>query len=127
MHSALLLAFAPYKATIYSQEVIGPYIADFLITPSNIILEVDGGIHLRRAQMAHDRSRDTYLSNRGFRVLRVTNIQVGRSSRRIAQRILKHSLPLEMKTNPIRITICKPGRSEHLISSSARRAGRKWL
>jgi len=54
------------------QEVIGPYIADFMCPTRSLIIEVDGDTH----DEAKDRLRDDVLAQFGFRVLRVTNLEV---------------------------------------------------
>jgi very-short-patch-repair endonuclease len=54
------------------QSVIGPFIADFLCPQKALIVEVDGDTH----DAAKDRLRDDILAERGFDVLRVTNLDV---------------------------------------------------
>ncbi len=54
------------------QEVIGPYIADFMCPARALIVEVDGDTH----DEAKDRLRDDVLAQFGFFVLRVTNLDV---------------------------------------------------
>ena len=54
------------------QEVIGPYIADFMCPSRALIVEVDGDTH----DEAKDRLRDDILAQFGFLVLRVTNHDV---------------------------------------------------
>jgi very-short-patch-repair endonuclease len=54
------------------QEVIGPFIADFMCPARALIVEVDGDTH----DEAKDRLRDDDLVDRGFLVLRVTNQDV---------------------------------------------------
>ncbi|MDX2211129.1 MAG: DUF559 domain-containing protein [Sphingopyxis sp.] len=54
------------------QEVIGPYIADFMCPACALIVEVDGDTH----DAAKDRLRDDELAQHGFLVLRVTNYDV---------------------------------------------------
>lgn len=51
------------------QEVIGPFIADFMCPARALIVEVDGDTH----DEAKDRLRDGELAGFGFLVLRVTN------------------------------------------------------
>ena len=51
------------------QEVIGPFIADFMCPARALIVEVDGDTH----DEAKDRLRDEELAEFGFLVLRVTN------------------------------------------------------
>ena len=54
------------------QQVIGPYIADFMCPSRSLIVEVDGDTH----DEMKDRLRDDYLAEFGFAVLRVTNADV---------------------------------------------------
>jgi len=54
------------------QSVIGPFIADFLCPQKALIVEVDGDTH----DETKDRLRDDMLAERGFLVLRVTNLDV---------------------------------------------------
>jgi len=49
----------------------GFFIADFFCFENNLIIEVDGNIHLK--QKEHDQFRDLVLQQLGFRVLHVTN------------------------------------------------------
>ena len=54
------------------QEVIGPYIADFMCPARSLIVEVEGDTH----DQAKDRLRDDVLAQFGFLALRVTNADV---------------------------------------------------
>jgi very-short-patch-repair endonuclease len=54
------------------QEVIGPFIADFMCPARSLIVEVDGDTH----DQAKDRLRDDALAEIGFLVLRVSNADV---------------------------------------------------
>jgi very-short-patch-repair endonuclease len=56
------------------QQVIDRFIVDFYCHQAELVVEVDGDVHLE--QEAYDRQRDAYLSARGLRVLRVTNRDV---------------------------------------------------
>jgi very-short-patch-repair endonuclease len=51
------------------QVSISRYIADFVCTKARLIVEVDGGVHLHRAQL--DAHRDSILERAGYRVLRI--------------------------------------------------------
>jgi very-short-patch-repair endonuclease len=54
------------------QEVIGPFIADFMCPARALIVELDGDTH----DEAKDRLRDDELARFGFLVVRVTNLEV---------------------------------------------------
>jgi very-short-patch-repair endonuclease len=58
------------------QDPIGPYIADFVCRESRLVVELDGSQH---AESAHDRVRDAFLVERGYRVLRFWNHEVMKS------------------------------------------------
>jgi len=49
------------------QEPIGPYVVDFVCPAARLVVEVDGPQHTIQA----DAARDRYLTERGFRVLRL--------------------------------------------------------
>jgi len=54
------------------QAVLPPFIADFLCPASALIVEVDGDTH----DDAKDRLRDDLLATRGYRTVRVSNLEV---------------------------------------------------
>jgi very-short-patch-repair endonuclease len=58
----------------HRQQVIRGYIVDFYCHQANLVVEVDGEIHL--AQQEYDHKRDAILSALGLRVMRFTNAQV---------------------------------------------------
>lgn len=55
------------------QESIGPYVADFCCREAKLIIEIDGSQH---AESSHDRVRDAWLDERGYRMLRFWNSDV---------------------------------------------------
>jgi very-short-patch-repair endonuclease len=54
------------------QYLIGPYIADFVCLEARLVVELDGGQHAE--QMEYDRKRDAFLASKGFRVIRIWNV-----------------------------------------------------
>jgi very-short-patch-repair endonuclease len=56
------------------QQIIGPYIADFLSLEPKLIIELDGGQHAE--QQDEDAKRTRYLEALGYRVLRFWNHEV---------------------------------------------------
>ena len=54
------------------QHPIGPYIADFACVAAWLVIEVDGDTH----EAAYDGRRDAFMTARGWRVLRVTNLEI---------------------------------------------------
>ncbi len=56
------------------QVPIGPYIVDFVCYENRLIIEVDGGQHMERAN--YDAERTAWLKTEGFRVIRFWNNQI---------------------------------------------------
>ena len=56
------------------QQVIDCYIVDFYCHQAELVVEVDGEVHLK--QREYDRERDLHLQERGLKVLRFTNSEV---------------------------------------------------
>lgn len=53
------------------------FIADFYLPkPRRIVIEVDGSTHLGKKQVTKDALRDAYFTERGLRVIRITNSEV---------------------------------------------------
>ncbi|MDX8127138.1 endonuclease domain-containing protein [Methylomonas sp. OY6] len=50
------------------QQVIGPFIVDFVCLEPKLVIEVDGGQHAE--QQEYDQNRSHYLQRLGYRVLR---------------------------------------------------------
>ncbi len=55
------------------QQPIGRYIVDFVCFHSRLVIEIDGGQHLRNVR---DSERDAWMLGQGFRVLRFWNNEV---------------------------------------------------
>jgi very-short-patch-repair endonuclease len=58
------------------QHPIGPYIADFACLSARLVVEVDGATHATPDELLHDQRRTAFMQGRGWRVLRVTNVDV---------------------------------------------------
>ena len=56
------------------QHPVGPYFVDLVCLERKLVIEVDGGQHVKRA--AQDEKRTAYLKSMGFRVLRFWNNDV---------------------------------------------------
>ena len=56
------------------QQVIGPYIADFLCLAPQLVIELDGGQHSQQTEQDAEWTR--YLGKLGYRVLRFWNHEV---------------------------------------------------
>ncbi|WP_333879051.1 endonuclease domain-containing protein [Methylobacter sp.] len=67
------------------QQIIGPYIADFLCMEPKLVIELDGGQHLQ--QQASDEQRTQYLQKLGYKVLRFWNHEVLRETQAVLDAI----------------------------------------
>lgn len=56
------------------QQVIDRFIVDFYCHQADLVIEVDGGIHVEQAE--YDQERNQQLQARGLRVLRFTNNEI---------------------------------------------------
>ncbi|MFH0343629.1 MAG: endonuclease domain-containing protein [Chromatiales bacterium] len=56
------------------QQVLGPYVVDFLCLEPKVVIEIDGGQHAE--QVSNDLRRTEYLKVLGYRVLRFWNHEV---------------------------------------------------
>jgi very-short-patch-repair endonuclease len=73
------------------QHSIGNYIVDFYCASQRIIIEADGGIHLRPDQIEKDQHRDENLRDMDFKILRFTNDQILDDIELVKAEILKHT------------------------------------
>jgi very-short-patch-repair endonuclease len=56
------------------QFPIGNYIVDFICRKLNLIIEIDGNSHLSKSEQ--DRTRQDYLEEQGYEILRFTETEV---------------------------------------------------
>lgn len=64
---------------VRKQAPIGPYVADFVIHKLRLVIEIDGDQHATREGLLHDRKRDKWLEEKGYRVLRFTTADLAES------------------------------------------------
>ena len=69
------------------QHPIGPYVADFFCPAARFVIEIDGEAHNRGEAPQRDAIRDTYMTERGFRVLRISAADVLRDANAVAEAI----------------------------------------
>jgi very-short-patch-repair endonuclease len=61
----------------FRQQVpIDHFIVDFACLSQRLIVEVDGGTHSTRTELRRDKARERYLTDQGFRVMRICNADV---------------------------------------------------
>ena len=58
------------------QHPIDRYIVDFVTLDGKLIVEVDGATHGSEQEVAYDTERTRFFDSIGFRVVRVTNVDV---------------------------------------------------
>jgi len=68
------------------QHAVGSYIVDFFYAKENLVIEVDGGSHLK--QVEYDKERTRWLEEeKGYRVIRFTNEDILKNINEVAERI----------------------------------------
>ena len=53
------------------QHPVGPYVADFFVRDANLVIEIDGEAHDFGERPGRDASRDRYMDQQGYRVIRL--------------------------------------------------------
>ncbi len=74
----------------YRQKVIGKYIVDFYCAVAKIVIELDGSQHYEIEGKEKDKTRDAFLRERGYTVLRYTNLDIHKRFDSVCKDILKH-------------------------------------
>jgi len=74
------------------QHPIGPFVADFYCAAAKLVVEIDGAYHSEDAQIEHDRRRDAYLGELGYRVVRCPAGDVMRDVDEVAQGLVQAAL-----------------------------------
>jgi very-short-patch-repair endonuclease len=69
------------------QHPIDRFIADFYCHEKRVVIEVDGGIHLKSDQLEYDQNRTVVLNDWGIEVIRFTNEEVLFSISKVLERI----------------------------------------
>lgn len=67
------------------QEAIGRYVVDFVCRERRLIVEVDGGQH---SESEHDQTRDQWLRDHNFRIMRFWNHDVLKNASGVLETIL---------------------------------------
>ncbi|PHS23981.1 MAG: hypothetical protein COA84_10220 [Robiginitomaculum sp.] len=60
----------------HRQRPIGPYIVDFACKTRRLVIEVDGATHSTDMEVKHDLRRTAFLEDKGWQVLRVSNLDI---------------------------------------------------
>jgi len=81
------------------QEVIEPYIVDFVCFDAKVIVELDGGQHLEQEKLDEERTR--YLERMGYRVLRFWNHEVLAETEVVVEKIYSVLIDGAPHPNPL--------------------------
>ena len=76
------------------QAAIGAYIVDFVCFSHKLIVELDGPQHLTAEARAYDLRRTTWLTSRGFQVIRYRNQELDENPRGVVEKIQRVLGPL---------------------------------
>ncbi len=71
------------------QEAFGNYILDFVCYEKRLVIELDGGGHLDNEQKKHDRLRDKFIEDNGYKVLRIFNNDIFSNIEGVIEKILQ--------------------------------------
>ncbi|MFO1171889.1 MAG: endonuclease domain-containing protein [Hyphomicrobiaceae bacterium] len=71
------------------QHPLGPYIVDFVCLEQMLVIEVDGATHGKAAELALDGERTAWLVERGYRVMRIGNVEIYESIDMVGLAILE--------------------------------------
>ena len=72
----------------FRREVpIPPYTVDFCCSDLKLVIEIDGEAHLTAEGKKHDRNRDAFLADLGFKVLRILGYDVIRDGHDVVTRM----------------------------------------
>ncbi|MHA3840523.1 endonuclease domain-containing protein [Sphingomonas aestuarii] len=69
------------------QHPIGQYVVDFYCASAKLVIEVDGDIHSQPAAVEHDARRDRFLSDNGYRLIRIVAVDIIRNADAVAASI----------------------------------------
>ncbi|KTT72417.1 endonuclease domain-containing protein [Sphingomonas sanguinis] len=79
---------SPNGVRFRRQHPIGCYVADFFCAKARLIVEVDGAIHGVEMGLVRDTARDRYLSENGYRVIRIGATDILRDAEAVAASIV---------------------------------------
>src|SRR5437868_10158909 len=69
------------------QAQIGPYVVDFFCPAKRLIIELDGGHHSEDETAKHDRERQLWLEQEGYRLVRFWNSEINDDLTAVLERI----------------------------------------
>ena len=75
------------------QHSIGKFIVDFYSSELNLVIEIDGDIHVYKKE--DDKKRELFLENRGLKIIRYTNYEVRTNLSGVLEDILREGEELK--------------------------------
>jgi len=72
---------------IRRQAPLGRFVVDFVHHGARLVIEVDGGRHDLPEAQCHDASRDAWLGEQGYRVLRIRDRDAFEAADQVADRV----------------------------------------
>ncbi|MEO5322332.1 endonuclease domain-containing protein [Mesorhizobium sp. CC13] len=78
-----------YGVHVRRQAPIGPYVVDFVIHESGLVIEVDGEHHFTPSGLSRDRVRDDWPATQGYKVLRFNTGELEASFNGCIEEILR--------------------------------------
>jgi len=69
------------------QHSIGGYILDFYCKEKRLLVEIDGGIHMKNEAKENDKVRDKYFRELNFKILRFKNDEIEKDIDRVVEKI----------------------------------------
>jgi len=69
------------------QHSVGGYILDFYCKEKRLLIEVDGGIHVKSDAKEYDEVRDKYFKELNFIILRIKNDEIEKNIDKVVEKI----------------------------------------
>ena len=66
------------KTTFRKKKIIGSYIVDFYCPKLKIVIEIDGVQHYLEENIQYENRRESYLQDKGYKLLRFYNSDINR-------------------------------------------------
>ena len=82
---------SPEGIAFRKQHPIDPYVADFYCATARLVIEVDGKVHDRGGQPKRDETKTTFLTERGYDLLRIAAQDVLEDPDSVAQSIVTYA------------------------------------
>ena len=80
--------FKKLPLTVHRQKVIDSYVVDFYVAAARLIIELDGSGHRTEKGAKQDQLRDYRLGEKGFQILRFSNLDIQKNFPSVCNEIL---------------------------------------